>query len=80
MPDKRKRDEISAAVVASVLESLAAQYPTTIAQDEALLHGGGLDERTRMAVLVRIGEKRLIQETLGVVGGSDGANKKARTE
>jgi hypothetical protein len=80
VPDKRKRDEISAAVVASVLEALAAQYPTTIAQDEALLQSGGLDERTKMAAAVRLGEKVLLREALGVVGGSEGANKRARTE
>lgn len=80
VPDKRKRDEISTAVVGSVLESLSAQYPTSIEQDEGLLQAGGMDERTKMAVAVRLGEKILLREALAVVGGSDGSNKRARTE
>ncbi|KAK3185843.1 Ribosomal lysine N-methyltransferase 4 [Lecanicillium sp. MT-2017a] len=80
VPDKRKRDEISTAVVGSVLESLSAQYPTSIEQDEGLLQAGGMDERAKMAVAVRLGEKILLREALAVVGGSDGSNKRARTE
>lgn len=65
IPDKRKRDELQGAIVACVLAALEAQYPTTLAQDEQMLANGSgarLGDKERMAVVVRIGEKRLLRE------------------
>ncbi|KAK8143085.1 hypothetical protein G3M48_007731 [Beauveria asiatica] len=64
VPDRRrKRDELQTAIAARVLAALEAQYPTTLAQDEQLLASGGpLSDKERMAVVVRVGEKRLLRE------------------
>ncbi|KAF9771541.1 hypothetical protein IL306_010804 [Fusarium sp. DS 682] len=68
IPDKRKRDEIHQAVLAKTLEALLARYPTSIAEDETLLKQG-LNQRTRMAVVVRLGEKKLLQEAIAAFSG-----------
>ncbi|KAM3524298.1 hypothetical protein MY4038_007798 [Beauveria bassiana] len=65
VPDRRrKRDELQTAIIARALAALEAQYPTTLAQDEQLLASGGppLSDKERMAVVVRVGEKRLLRE------------------
>ncbi|KAJ4158123.1 uncharacterized protein LMH87_008663 [Akanthomyces muscarius] len=63
IPDKRKRDELQAAIMVRVLAALEAQYPTTLAQDEQILASDApLGDRERMALAVRLGEKRLIRE------------------
>ncbi|KAK2015059.1 SET domain-containing protein [Colletotrichum eremochloae] len=73
IPDKRKRDEVYQRVVATTLQKLLAQYPTTAEEDEALLASGSLTSRQKMAVEVRLGEKRLIKEALQVAGLSNTA-------
>ncbi|KAJ6780444.1 hypothetical protein PWT90_09217 [Aphanocladium album] len=92
IPDKRKRDELQGAIVARVLAQLEAQYPTTLAQDEQLLLASDavLGDKERMALVVRVGEKRLLQEARQFLeaaaqrgGGGDGTAspvKKARLE
>ncbi|OLN88998.1 Ribosomal lysine N-methyltransferase 4 [Colletotrichum chlorophyti] len=64
IPDKRKRDEIYDRVVTLALQRLLAQYPTTAEEDEILLASGHLTPRQKMAVEVRLGEKRLLKEAL----------------
>ncbi|KAF1938316.1 SET domain-containing protein RMS1 [Clathrospora elynae] len=72
IPEKRKRDEIYSAVVARALTTKLAQYPSSVEEDETLLKRDGLPKRHRMAVEVRLGEKRLLQEALALVrGGGD---------
>jgi SET domain-containing protein 6 len=81
--EKRKRDEISGAVVAKALRMKLAQYPTLVEEDETLLANNGLEKRQRMAIEVRVGEKRLLQEALALVkGGEDEerVGKKSRRE
>ncbi|KAL9950093.1 hypothetical protein D7B24_004310 [Verticillium nonalfalfae] len=89
IPDKRKRDEICDAVIAEVLKVRLAQYPTSIETDEKLLAEADLPARRRMAVVVRLGEKKLLLEAIalahvnaqGSATGDDGeerASKKAR--
>ncbi|KAF5580208.1 ribosomal n-lysine methyltransferase 4 [Fusarium pseudoanthophilum] len=68
IPDKRKRDEIHQAVLAKTLEALVARYPTRISEDEALLKQD-LNQRTRMAIAVRLGEKKLLQEAINASSG-----------
>ncbi|KAF5690099.1 ribosomal n-lysine methyltransferase 4 [Fusarium circinatum] len=68
IPDKRKRDEIHQAVLAKTLEALVARYPTSISEDEALLKQD-LNQRTRMAIAVRLGEKKLLQEAITASSG-----------
>ncbi|ROT34588.1 SET domain-containing protein RMS1 [Sodiomyces alkalinus F11] len=67
IPDKRKRDDIRNAVVAKVLDARLAQYPTTAQNDEALLARDDLPHRHRMAVHVRLGEKKLLQEAIDLL-------------
>ncbi|KAF5668102.1 hypothetical protein FHETE_5368 [Fusarium heterosporum] len=69
IPDKRKRDEIHEAVLAKTLEALAARYPTSISEDESLLRGQNLNQRARMATIVRLGEKKLLQEAINSFSG-----------
>ena len=64
--DKRKRDEVSSNVVRKALTARLAQYPTTAEQDELILRQD-ISKRQRMAVEVRLGEKRLLQEALDLV-------------
>ncbi|KAK2672529.1 hypothetical protein RAB80_012608 [Fusarium oxysporum f. sp. vasinfectum] len=68
IPDKRKRDEIHQAVLAKTLEALVTRYPTSISEDENLLKQD-LNQRTRMAIAVRLGEKKLLQEAITASSG-----------
>ncbi|KAH7008682.1 UV-endonuclease UvdE-domain-containing protein [Ilyonectria destructans] len=70
IPDKRKRDEIQQTVQAKTLESLVSRYPTSIFEDELLLKKD-LGRRARMAVEVRLGEKKLLREAITALS-SDG--------
>ncbi|KAF1828859.1 SET domain-containing protein [Decorospora gaudefroyi] len=72
--DKRKRDEVHHDVVARALRAKLREYPTTMEEDEALLLKDDLGKRHRMAVEVRLGEKILLREALGLVqrGDNDG--------
>lgn len=69
--DKRKRDGVYSNVVAKALAAKLAQYPTSATEDEALLKTGSLSKRHRMAVQVRLGEKRVLQEALQLLQGDD---------
>jgi len=70
--EKRKREDISNTVVTKALAAKLAQYPTSIEDDEKLLKEGSLEKRHRMAVEVRLGEKRLLHEALALLqGGQD---------
>lgn len=64
IPDKRKRDEIHRTALVRTVEHIASQYSTGIVEDEVLLKSGNLTQRARMAVEVRLGEKRLLREAL----------------
>ncbi|KAI8206182.1 Ribosomal lysine N-methyltransferase 4 [Colletotrichum sp. SAR 10_76] len=89
IPDKRKRDEVFHAVIVSTLQKILSQYPTSTQEDEALLSTGDLTTRQRMAVQVRLGEKKLLQEALEFAGSTapaegeqeepERSSKKART-
>lgn len=65
-----------------MLRAREGLYPTTIEADEALLEKGGLGERERMAVVVRVGEKRILKgarEGLeAVVAGQGEGSKRGR--
>ncbi|XP_014552734.1 hypothetical protein COCVIDRAFT_41116 [Bipolaris victoriae FI3] len=65
---KRKRSEaIYDTVLEKALMTRLRQYPTSAEQDESLLSKESLGKRHRMAVEVRLGEKRLLQEALALV-------------
>jgi SET domain-containing protein 6 len=65
--DKRKRDDLIVSVLRATLESRLAQYMTTISADEGLLASSTVESRQRMAIHVRLGEKRLLEEALVVL-------------
>lgn len=69
---KRKRDDgIFNTVVERALKARLAQYPTSVEDDEALLSKDNIGKRHRMAVEVRLGEKRVLQEALVLVQGGN---------
>jgi SET domain-containing protein 6 len=67
IPEKRKRDILCDTVIVEALEKKLAQYPTTVLEDVALLKKADLSKRYRMAIEVRLGEKRLLQEAIALV-------------
>ncbi|KAF7552245.1 hypothetical protein G7046_g7478 [Stylonectria norvegica] len=71
IPDKRRRDEIQQTILRTTLEQLVSQYPTTIAKDASLLKKQDLSSRARMAIQVRIGEKKLLAEALSAGAASE---------
>ncbi|KAM0421535.1 hypothetical protein ACHAPT_010709 [Fusarium lateritium] len=71
IPDKRKRDEIHHAVLAKTLQALVSRYPTSASEDRILLQRQDLSQRTRMAVEVRLGEKKLLQEAIASTSSVD---------
>ena len=64
LSEKRSRNESLMRIVGSALQMRLAEYPTTAEEDEKALLGTELTLRVRMAVEVRLGEKRLLKETL----------------
>lgn len=67
--------------MATVLEKLQGQYATSIEEDERLLET--VQGRERMAVVVRVGEKKLLKEAKAFLSGKmgeahKGSNKRAR--
>ena len=70
--EKRKREDIFNTVVTKALAAKLALYPTSIDDDERLLKVGSFEKRHRMAIEVRLGEKRLLHEALALLqGGQD---------
>jgi SET domain-containing protein 6 len=59
------------AVLRRILEARLREYPTKLEEDEALLQGGELSPRRRMAVEVRLGEKRVLKEAWFEIAGDD---------
>lgn len=79
--DKRKRRQTIEAVVARVLVAVEARYTTTAAEDERLLaQGGDLPLRKRMAIVVRLGEKKLLQEAKAQLAANADARDDAPEE
>ncbi|KAK7955130.1 Ribosomal lysine N-methyltransferase 4 [Apiospora saccharicola] len=66
IPDKRKRDEISASVIHQALQLRLSEYPTSEAEDQALLQDPNFTDRQKMAIVVRLGEKKLLGEAIQV--------------
>lgn len=59
--DKRKRKTISDSVLSQSLLDLESRYATDLAQDQRILESNTF-ERQQMATIVRMGEKKLLQE------------------
>lgn len=74
IPDKRKRDDVMQAILAQSLHALESRYPTNATDDESLLRKEGVSQRQRMAIEVRRGEKKLLEEAKEMLlgGAQDG--------
>lgn len=64
IPDKAMRDEITLLAVHRALELRLAQYPTTQVYDFDLLSANKVSGRQKKAMIVRWGEKVLLQEAI----------------
>jgi hypothetical protein len=69
IPEMQKTEELRQAVL-KVLERRRGEYETSLEEDERLLRGD-LGLRKRMAVEVRIGEKRILGKARGRIEGWD---------
>ncbi len=65
IPDKRKRDEIYVTAVHNAIIARLGQYPTSAEEDSALFEN--TEDRMRMAVEVRMGEKVLLHAARDLV-------------
>ena len=74
LSEKRSRNEILMRIVGSALQMRLAEYPTTAEEDEKALLETELTSRVRMAVEVRLGEKRLLKETLLLTSAESNAD------
>lgn len=70
IPSTTRLNEIVSITLAKALETKLTQYPTSLEADELLLQQDSLSKRHRMAVEVRLGEKRLLQEVKAAVLGN----------
>ncbi|KAI1505789.1 SET domain-containing protein [Biscogniauxia marginata] len=64
IPNKHNRDEIFLSVIRKALELRLAEYQTSAADDMNLLRGQEISGRYKKAVVVRCGEKLLLQEAI----------------
>ncbi|KAG6920153.1 hypothetical protein DXG01_004919 [Tephrocybe rancida] len=65
-PPKPKIDAYILGIVHEVLETRLKAYPTTLQEDESKL-SGQISKNTKQAIVVRMGEKRILNELLAVV-------------
>lgn len=66
IPDKQRRDEICLSAMGRAFQLKLAEYPTSIAEDEKLLSSNTVSGRPRMALVVRYGEKLILQEAISL--------------
>ncbi|KAG9189920.1 N-lysine methyltransferase SETD6 [Alternaria panax] len=77
-PEKRKREDIFNTVITKALTAKMARYPTSIEEDNKLLKGNDLEKRRRMAIEVRLGEKKLLHEAIALLqGGQEESDQQA---
>nr|XP_018684034.1 PREDICTED: fructose-bisphosphate aldolase-lysine N-methyltransferase, chloroplastic-like isoform X2 [Musa acuminata subsp. malaccensis] len=65
LPVSRANEEAICHVVRQACKSAFSVYHTTVEEDEKLMEGDNLDERLRIAVCVRAGEKKVLQQIDG---------------
>jgi SET domain-containing protein 6 len=75
---KRRREDICNVAITQALTAKLGTYPTSVKEDEALLKNENLSRRHRMAIEVRLGEKRLLQEAIVLMQGN--TNEKQETD
>jgi N-lysine methyltransferase SETD6 len=62
----------------AILQLREEEYATTLEEDEALLKGENLACRTRIAIEVRLGGKRVLREAIQEAKAFSGSNKHMR--
>lgn len=62
LPVSRANEESICKVIRDACKSALSSYHTTIEEDENLMKGGNLDMRTRIAVGIRAGEKKVLSQ------------------
>ncbi|XP_039065332.1 fructose-bisphosphate aldolase-lysine N-methyltransferase, chloroplastic-like [Hibiscus syriacus] len=62
LPVSRANEELICRVVRDACKSALSGYHTTIEEDEKLMEEGNLDQRQKIAVGVRAGEKKVLQQ------------------
>ncbi|KAJ0988277.1 hypothetical protein J5N97_006633 [Dioscorea zingiberensis] len=62
LPVSRANEEMICCVVRDACKSALSAYQTTIEEDEELLEKGQLDPRVKIAVGIRVGEKKVLQQ------------------
>ncbi|CAL9128585.1 unnamed protein product [Musa acuminata var. zebrina] len=65
LPVSRANEEAICHVVRQACKSALSVYHTTVEEDEKLMEGDNLDERLPIAVCVRAGEKKVLQQIDG---------------
>ncbi|KAJ0038488.1 hypothetical protein Pint_23584 [Pistacia integerrima] len=66
LPVSRDNEELICRVVRDACKSALSGYRTTIEEDGKVVEGGNLDPRLRIAVGIRVGEKRVLQQIDGI--------------
>lgn len=66
LPFSRANEELICLVIRDTCKSALSGYSTTIEQDEKLLDEGNLDPRLEIAVRMRLGEKKVLQQIDGI--------------
>ena len=79
LPSRSKLEtETIGQVLVTILQLREKEYATTLEEDEALLKRENLAHRTRMAIEVRLGEKRVLRESIKEARTFSGSNKHMR--
>ncbi len=79
LPSRSKMTtELMGQVLVTVLQLREKEYATTLEEDETLLRQDHLSHRKRMAIKVRLGEKRVLREAVLEAKSFSGSNKRMR--
>lgn len=79
LEDKRKRDDALKQILRVVVHAIASQYPTSTMEDQRLLGENKVQGREKMAVVVRLGEKKILEEVaVSLEDEQEGSSKRAR--
>lgn len=70
--------ELVGRVLALLLRARESEYNTTLEDDEALANSGNLPYRTRMALQVRLGEKKVLRHAIHEASTFHGSDKRMR--
>ena len=77
LPSRSKlATEFVGQILAVLLKAREMEYVTTLEEDEKLAATGNLPGRTRMAIQVRLGEKRVLREAIQEAAEFEGSNKR----